>query len=173
MTANRFPVQTSAERTTPEAPPPLESGDHLDQKTFHEHYEAMPPETRAELIGGTVFMPSPLKRPHGRTHKLLVRWIDEYEEATPGTEAFDNASAILDDEAESQPDVSLLIVAPNHGQTRDEDEYIVGTRSSSPKSHRVRRPSTCTASATTTNEPACRNTSSWLCGNSAVLVRSP
>jgi Uma2 family endonuclease len=126
MTAKRFPVQTSAERTTPETPPSLEPGDHLDQKTFHERYEAMPPGTRAELIGGTVFMPSPLKRPHGRAHKLLVRWIDEYEEATPGTEAFDNASTILDATAEPQPDVCLLIVSPSHGQTREEDEYIVG-----------------------------------------------
>jgi len=126
MTAKPFSVQQSAARTAPETPPPLESGDHLDQKTFHDRYEAMPPGTRAELIGGTVFMPSPLKRPHGRTHKLIVRWVDEYEEATPGTEAFDNASTILDDAAEPQPDVSLLIVSPTHGQTREEDEYIVG-----------------------------------------------
>lgn len=126
MTTHRFPVQPSAERTTSERLPLLEPGDHLDQKTFHERYEAMPPDTRAELIGGTVFMPSPLKRPHGRMHVLFSRWIDEYQEATPGTEAFDNASAILDDEAEPQPDVSLLIVAPGHGQTREEDEYIVG-----------------------------------------------
>src|SRR5437660_1180482 len=83
--------------------PPLEPGDHLDQKTFHERYEAMPADVRAELIGGTVFLSSPLKKPHGRTHKLLIRWVDEYEEATPGTEAFDNASTILDPEAEPQP----------------------------------------------------------------------
>src|SRR5438874_11663194 len=48
--------------------PPLEQGDHLNQKTFHERYEAMPSHVRAELIGGVVFMPSPLKRPHGRMH---------------------------------------------------------------------------------------------------------
>jgi Uma2 family endonuclease len=126
MSAKRFPLQPSTVRATPEALPPLEPGDHLDQKTFHERYEAMPPDTRAELIGGTVFMPSPLKRPHGRTHKLLIRWIDEYEEATPGTEAFDNASTILDAAAEPQPDVCLLITSPTHGQTREEDELIVG-----------------------------------------------
>jgi Uma2 family endonuclease len=126
MSAKRFPVQPSTEHTTRAKLPRLEPGDHLDQKTFHERYEAMPPGTRAELIGGIVFMPSPLLRPHGRTQKLLVRWIDEYEEATAGTEAFDNASTILDADAEPQPDVCLLITSPTHGQTRDEDDYIVG-----------------------------------------------
>jgi hypothetical protein len=44
---------------------PLENGDHLDQKTFHAQCEAMPPETRAELIGGIVYMGSPLKGERG------------------------------------------------------------------------------------------------------------
>jgi Uma2 family endonuclease len=126
MAAKRFPVQPSAERTTQETLPPLEPGDHLDQKTFHERYEAMPPDFRAELIGGIVFMPSPLKRPHSRTHGLLYSWVSGYEDATPGTESHLTATTILDDEAEPEPDVDLLIVAPNHGRTREEDEYIVG-----------------------------------------------
>lgn len=36
----------------PKGPPPLENGDRLDQKTFHQRYEATPPDVRAELIGG-------------------------------------------------------------------------------------------------------------------------
>lgn len=105
--------------------PPLEMGDHLDQKTFHERYEAMPEGTRAELIGGVVYMPSPLKRPHGKTHPRLSHLLQEYVDATPGTELFDAASAILGPESEPQPDLSLTIATPS-GQTRDEDEYIVG-----------------------------------------------
>ena len=167
MNTKQFPVPTAAERTTSESLPPLEPGDHLDQKTFHERYKAMPPGCRAELIGGVVFMPSPLKRPHSRMHGLLHRWIDEYEEATPGTESHLAATTILDDEAELEPDVGLLIVAANHGQTREEDGYIVGARSYSPRSRRFRRPSTCTANAKTTNDLACGNTSSWRCGSSA------
>src|SRR5262245_47174960 len=106
--------------------PPLEEGDHLDQRTFHERYEAMPPGVRAELIGGIVFMPSPLKRPHGRMHSRVVHWLTAYEDATPGTEAFDNATAILGEESEPQPDACLLISPARQGQTREEDEYIVG-----------------------------------------------
>ena len=106
--------------------PPLENGDHLDQRTFHERYEAMPEDTRAELIGGIVFMSSPLKRPHGRTHTKIMAWLSEYEDATPGIEAFDNASTILGPESEPQPDACLLISPEKSGQTREEDEYIVG-----------------------------------------------
>ena len=106
--------------------PPLENGDHLDQKTFHERYEAMPEGTKAELIGGIVFMASPAKTPHARKHARSIQWISNYQDATPGTEAFSEATTILDDEGEPQPDVCLLISAPGQGQTREEDEYIVG-----------------------------------------------
>jgi Uma2 family endonuclease len=86
----------------------------------------MPEDTRAELIGGIVFMPSPLKRPHGRMHIIVNHWLMSYEDGTPGVEGYDNATAILDDLNEPQPDVSLLIVAPGKGQTHDEEEYITG-----------------------------------------------
>lgn len=106
--------------------PPLENGDHLDQKTFHARYEAMPEKTRAELIGGIVYMSSPLKRPHGKIHMRASHWLLDYEDATPGTEALDNATNILDEENETQPDLCLLIASDKLGQTREENEYIVG-----------------------------------------------
>ena len=105
---------------------PLENGDHLDQKTFHARYEAMPEDFRAELIGGIVYVSSPLKRPHSRSHGLLIHWLFEYEDATPGVETHLDATSILGEEAEPQPDACLLITAPGKGQTREEDEYLVG-----------------------------------------------
>src|SRR5262245_58007076 len=84
--------------------PPLENGDHLDQKTFHERYEAMPSHVRAELIGGIVFMASPQKPQHGQQHQRISRWLDEYEEATPGTLGYVNSTNILGPDAEPQPD---------------------------------------------------------------------
>jgi Uma2 family endonuclease len=106
--------------------PPLENGERLDRKTFHERYEAMPKGTRAELIGGIVYMSSPLRRPRGKMHMRVAHWLTEYEDATPGTEGFDNATNVLDEESEPQPDLCLLIVSAALGQTRNEDEYIVG-----------------------------------------------
>ena len=58
---------STVERPDPHVLPPLVAGQRLDQPTFHERYEAMPPETRAELIGGVVHMPSPLSDDHGET----------------------------------------------------------------------------------------------------------
>ncbi len=107
--------------------PPLANGDHLDQKTFHERYEAMPSGVRAELIGGIVFMSSPQKKPHGRHHLRFSRWLDEYEEATPGTEGFVNSTDILGPDAEPQPDACLIVLPDYGGQTwGDDDGFING-----------------------------------------------
>jgi Uma2 family endonuclease len=102
--------------------PPLEPGDHLDQKTFHARYEAMPENVRAELIGGVVFMPSPLKNPHGRMHARLMAWLGAYEEATPGTDFFDNTTDIMGPVSEPQPDAILIVLPEKGGQTRENPE---------------------------------------------------
>jgi Uma2 family endonuclease len=109
------------------AVPPLEMGDHLDQKTFHARYEAMPEDVRAELIGGVVYMPSPLKPRHGRSHARLMGWLSDYEAATPGVELYDNTTAILGPESEPQPDAYLIVAPEKGGQTRlNQDEYLEG-----------------------------------------------
>jgi Uma2 family endonuclease len=107
--------------------PPLEAGDRLDQKTFHERYEAMPEDFRAELIGGIVFMPSPVRIPHGRSQSRFVAWLGLYEEETPGVQAFDNVTVIQGDESEPQPDACLIIEPQCGGQMRvNKDEYLEG-----------------------------------------------
>ncbi len=107
--------------------PPLENGERLDQKTFHARYEAMPEDTRAELIGGIVYMPSPLKPRHGRMHKRVLHWLAEYEDATSGTEAYDNTTAILAEDSEPQPDAYLIVLPEKGGQMRlNDQEYLEG-----------------------------------------------
>lgn len=107
--------------------PPLEQGDHLDQKTFHHRYEAMPEHVKAELIGGIVHMPSPLKRRHGRMGSRLIAWLTEYEDETQGVEVYDNTTTILGEESEPQPDAYLLIAPEYGGQTRaTADDYVEG-----------------------------------------------
>jgi Uma2 family endonuclease len=106
--------------------PPLEPGDRLDQKTFHERYEAMPEDFRAELVGGIVFMPSPLRIAHGRHHMQLSGWLWLYEQETPGVQAFDNVTVILGPESEPQPDGCLIIEPKCGGQVHVKDDYVNG-----------------------------------------------
>lgn len=111
----------------PAATPPLENGDRLDQKTFHERYAAMPEHVRAELIGGTVYMASPQKKRHGRSQATLAWWLGEYETATAGTEVLVNTTDILGPESEPEPDACLLILPENGGQTwEDKEGYLNG-----------------------------------------------
>ena len=107
--------------------PPLMNGDHLDQKTFHERYEAMP-NVRAELIGGIVYiMSSPQKIRHGYHHRKLGRLTDDYVEETPGIEGCLNSTSILGPNAEPQSDACLFILPECGGQTTADDQgYIAG-----------------------------------------------
>jgi Putative restriction endonuclease len=107
--------------------PPLENGDRLDQKTFHERYQAMPPQVRAELIGGIVYMASPQKKRHARAQATLVWWLGEYQTATAGIEVLVNATDILGPKSEPEPDACLLILPEYGGQTwEDREGYLHG-----------------------------------------------
>jgi len=107
--------------------PPLEAGDHLDQPTFHERYEAMPPAFRAELIRGVVIVPSPLSPGHGFYHALVMTWLGNYWIATPGTKTGDNMTTILGEASEPQPDGALIIDPAAGGQTGlSEAGYLTG-----------------------------------------------
>ena len=103
--------------------PWLVDGEQLDRATFHERYAAMPEATRAELIGGVVYMASPLGLGHGRSNVPVVVWLSYYSELTAGTEVLDNASVFFEDYGEPQPDVVLRILPENGGRTRDEGNY--------------------------------------------------
>jgi Uma2 family endonuclease len=106
--------------------PPLVDGERLDRRTFHERYEAMPPETRAELIGGVVVMMSPLRGDHGDFSFALAGWLYSYRRGIRGLKGSENATTLLDDEAEPQPDLQLRIRPEYGGQTRLESGYIAG-----------------------------------------------
>src|SRR5688572_13850889 len=108
---------STIDRSAPVETPPLVAGQRLDRVTFHERYERMPPNTRAELIGGVVYMPSPLSPDHGDVNAHIVSWLVGYERATRGVRVTINASTLLDDLGETQPDVSLRILPEYGGQT--------------------------------------------------------
>jgi Uma2 family endonuclease len=118
---------STVERLRTETLPPLVAGQRLDQPMFHERYAAMPPDTRAELVGGVVYMPSPVSKDHGEIDNDVSGWLYQYKCHTPGASSPNNATVKLDRQAETQPDIQLRIPAELGGQTTlDEHHNIVG-----------------------------------------------
>jgi hypothetical protein len=105
---------------------PLVSGQRLDQPTFHERYEAMPPEIWAELVGGIVYMPSPLRNEHGGTDESVSYWIGHYRRYTEGLVAGKNVTTILGESSETQPDSQMRIREEVGGQTQVVEGYVTG-----------------------------------------------
>jgi Uma2 family endonuclease len=94
---------------------------------FHRRYEASPPDVRAELIGGIVYMPSPLKVPHGTHASKLNGLLVMYEAATPGIQSLQNTTAILGQSSEPQPDLALRLLPERAGQSRENRKrYLIG-----------------------------------------------
>jgi Uma2 family endonuclease len=107
--------------------PPLENGARLKQAEFHRRYEAYPEDVKFELIGGTVYMASPVSQPHGSYHAKLGLAFGLYAMATPGIEVLDNATTILGADSEPQPDLELRILREYGGQSRiNKKQYVVG-----------------------------------------------
>jgi Uma2 family endonuclease len=117
---------STVDRPRTATPPPLVAGEHLDQPTFRDRYEAMPPNTRAELIGGVVSMPPMLGGDHGDDHVPIAGLLFLYQRATPGVRANIDSSTVLDRLNEVQPDCSLRILAEYGGQTTTVPKWIQG-----------------------------------------------
>jgi Uma2 family endonuclease len=82
--------------------------------------------TRAELIDGVVYMPSPAGPEHGRAHVPAVVWLSYYEENTPGVEVLDNTSTALGPRSEPQPDAQLRILSECGGRTQTDRRFVRG-----------------------------------------------
>lgn len=105
----------------------LRSGDRMNRAEFHRLYENTPKHFKAELIGGTVYVASPLGLAHANRHIHLGMLFAAYELNTPGVESGDNATIMLGDESEPQPDLFLRILPEFGGQSAtDRDDYVKG-----------------------------------------------
>jgi Uma2 family endonuclease len=105
----------------------LHTGDRMTREEFHRIYEQTPEHFRAELIGGIVYVASPLKRRHGTNHLPLGTLFFTYEGHTPGVESGDNTTILLGEEGEPQPDLFLRILPEYGGQSRTTaDDYVEG-----------------------------------------------
>ncbi len=121
-------MSTVEERPSrPSAIPPLVAGRRLSQAEFHRRYEAMPPRARAELVGGIVYMPSPMSADHGESSPDLIVWLGLYRRRTPGLRLADGATVILGPYGELQPD-ALMRIEPDLGGkcSVNEDNYLTG-----------------------------------------------
>jgi Uma2 family endonuclease len=99
----------------------------MSQAEFHRRYEAYPDGVKFELIGGIVYMASPLRWPHGTYSLALGFAFGLYIAETPGIEAADNATAILSAESEPQPDLAMRILPEYGGQSKlNADKYVEG-----------------------------------------------
>ena len=105
--------------------PPLVAGDKLTREEFLRRWEAHPEIKNAELLGGIVFMPSPLSLEHAETDGDVGGWLFSYKVATPGTACGHSATSFLLGDT-AQPDVHLRIRPEYGGSSRVEGKYLGG-----------------------------------------------
>jgi Putative restriction endonuclease len=108
--------------------PGLENGDHLSRDDFERRYQADKKLTKADLVDGEVFVPSPSRgRRHSKPRMHMIGWLGNYGAWTPGVEGGANGSVRLDNKSEVQPTALLLIVPECGGQADiDEDDFVAG-----------------------------------------------
>ncbi len=105
----------------------LHTGDRMTREEFHRVYEVMPEDFKAELIGGIVYVSSPLGLRHGSAHPPLSTLFYVYQSHTPGVECGDNTTVLLGEEGEPQPDLFMRVLPEFGGQSRTtEDDYVEG-----------------------------------------------
>lgn len=104
----------------------LRDGQRLDQPTFHARYLHTPEHFRAELIGGTVFVASPVLHEHMLRANLINYWLASYAVDTPPVIALDDGTVILGKDSEPEPDAMLLLRTEFGGRTRVVDGYVTG-----------------------------------------------
>jgi Uma2 family endonuclease len=105
--------------------PQLCPGDNLSREEFLRIWNTLPDVKYAELIGGVVYMPSPLSRRHGERNAVVVHWLHHYALHTPGCSAGCDMTWLMEDDA-PQPDVALRVLPEYGGQSRNEGNYVAG-----------------------------------------------
>ena len=110
----------------PVMPPPLRDGDRLSRGEFLRRWEAMPDLRRAELLGGVVYMASPVSIFHRSYHLRLSLWLGLYAELTPGCDAGATGTWLMPGDEVPQPDLDLRILPECGGQSRVEGKYPAG-----------------------------------------------
>ena len=104
---------------------PLVAGQRLKRDEFLRRWEAMPDVKLAELIGGIVYMPSPISLIHADHDGLVIGWLSNYAARTPGCAGCSATTWLMLEDA-PQPDAALRILPEYGGQSRVEGAYAAG-----------------------------------------------
>jgi len=106
----------------------LVNGERMKQPEFHRRYLHYDEDDKWELIGGVVYhMASPLKLTHSNYDDEIGYLLGTYRRATPGVQVMHNATTILDEDSEPQPDLGMRILPEYGGQSQtSHDDYLQG-----------------------------------------------
>lgn len=104
----------------------LKNGDRMSADEFHRIYKQMPADFRAELVGGVVYVASPLTIDHSVSHSDLNGLFWTYAGNTPGVECGDSTTVLLGRKGEPQPDVYLRVLPEYGGQSTTTADRFVG-----------------------------------------------
>lgn len=105
--------------------PPLRAGDQLTREEFLRRWEAHPRIKLAELIGGTVYMPSPVSVDHGGSDGHVGTWLGVYHAYTVGTASERNTTSFMLADS-PQPDLNLRLLPEYGGDSWVEEKYLHG-----------------------------------------------
>jgi Uma2 family endonuclease len=118
MVMQRDPVLTAC--------PPLESGDHLTRDEFERRYALRPDIKKAELIGGVVYVASPVRiDEHAEPHGILGAWLQNYAATHSGVRAANDGTVRLGPDDNVQPDILVWHERPGSSRL-DDDHFFVG-----------------------------------------------
>jgi Uma2 family endonuclease len=103
----------------------LYPGQRLTRDEFLRRWEAMPELKYAELIGGIVYMPSPVSIHHGKADNRVATWVGTYSAFTPVCESATSATWLMLQDA-PQPDETLRLLTEFGGHSRHDGNYWAG-----------------------------------------------
>lgn len=105
--------------------PRLETGDRMSRAEFHRRYE-LRHDIRAELIEGVVYVASPIRFDlHDEQAEFIRTWVGLYRFKHAEVRAGSDATLILDEENEVEPD-AFLFRPGEGGPWIDEHHYLNG-----------------------------------------------
>lgn len=104
---------------------PLRAGDNLTRDEFLRRWEAEPRVKLAELIGGIVYMPSPVSVDHGDADGDVGCWLGTYKAFTAGTASGRNTTSFMLEDS-PQPDLNLRLLPEHGGGSWVEGKYLHG-----------------------------------------------